>query len=232
MSIERPETSKPVADGESERPELRGSPAALLFPIALTVALVTAAFLWWGQDAALEIVLVSVAAVTVAGKFIVARGLASGGFFDSPWKLVPVIVYFDCLVALIAVFNVGILYRIPKVGARLAELRRTGARILDRNPWMRKMTFLGIIAFVMFPLSGTGAIGGAFFGQLLGMSRLRTFIGIAIGSILGGVAMAALAEAMGESFARLQENPILLIGGALVIAALVWWLLRRSRAAT
>ncbi|MCA9323019.1 MAG: small multi-drug export protein [Planctomycetes bacterium] len=209
-------------------PEPRGSLVALLLPLVVSILLLTLIFFFLGGDVALEVGAVSLATVTVAGKFIVLRGLADSGFFDSPYKLVPLIVYLDIFVATIAVYNMGLLYRIPRFGDKLRALQRAGVQILSRNPWMRKVTFFGIVAFVMFPLSGTGAIGGAFFGRLLGLSRLRTMVGIAIGAVCGGFAMAALASGFGEALNNIQGNPVFVVGGVLVVGGIGYWLWRRA----
>jgi len=82
---------------------------------------------------------------------------------------------------------------------------------------------------VMFPLSGTGAIGAAFFGRLLGLSRRRIMIGIAIGSVLGGSGMAFLAGVSGDALKNLQGNPVLLGGGAVAVGGIVYWLMRRAK---
>ena len=57
---------------------------------------------------------------------------------------------------------------------------------------MRKVTFAGTVAFVMFPLSGTGAIGGALFSQILGMSKVRALLAILCGAVIGSFGLALL----------------------------------------
>ena len=209
-----------------------GSRVALILPVVFSVAILTLFFFFAGDVVALEILTTALLTVTVAGKFIVVRGLAEGGFFDSPYKLVPLIIYLDVMVATVAVYNMGFLYRIPRFGAKLEAVQQAGVQILARNPWMRKVTFFGIIAFVMFPLSGTGAIGGAFFGRLLGMARPRVMLGIGIGAICGGMAMAWIADVSGEGLQKLQGNPVFMVGGILALAAVVYWLIRRARSLT
>ncbi len=222
----RPPSGEPALNEGREPP---GSLMALLVPLAASILILTLFFFFLGGDVALEIFTTALVTATIAGKFIVVRGLAQQGFFDSPFKLVPLIVYLDLAVALVAVYNMGFLYRLPRLGAKLESLQTAGCRILARNPWMRKVTFLGIVGFVMFPLSGTGAIGGAFFGRLLGLSRRRTMVGIAIGSVLGGGGMALLAGISGDALKNLEGNPVLLGGGAIAVGGILYWLMRRAK---
>lgn len=200
--------------------------SGLVLPVSSAILIVTLLLFFRGGEAAVEFLTTALATATVAGKFIVIRGIHDEGFFDSPYKLAVLVVYLDLIVALIAVYNIGIFYRIPKFGAKIRDMQRNGKRILARNPWMGKVTFFGIVAFVMFPLAGTGAIGGSIFGRLLGVSRSVTMTAIAIGSVLGAFLMALLADLFGATLERFRDNPVSLVGGLLAIGVAVWWLLR------
>lgn len=223
------EVQKPAPTSEAPTAE-RGHPAAVILPLALSVSIITLFFFFSGPDAAVELILSALATATVLGKFAVLRGLNSSGLLDSPYKMAVLIVYLDVLIATVAIYNIRLLYRIPRFGAKIAALQKSGQRILERNPWMRKATFLGIIAFVMFPLSGTGAIGGALFGRLLGMSRLRTMVGISLGAVFGAFLMAFLAVIFGDQMKSLSESGFLVWGGLAFVGLVVYWLWRRARA--
>lgn len=206
------------------------SRVALILPFAVSVGAMILILVFAGADAAVEVLTTAIATATVLGKFVVLRGLHPEGFLDHPYKLALLVVYMDLMVAFIAVFNTGLLFKIPRLGRRIQGIQANGAAILQRNPWMSRVTFIGVVAFVMFPLSGTGAIGGALFGRLLGQSPARTLLAIAVGGALGGFGMAALAEVFGDQMAKLQGNPVLLIAGIGAVAAAGYWLLRRSGA--
>jgi hypothetical protein len=79
----------------------------------------------------------------------------------------------------------------------------------------------------MFPLAATGSVGGSIFGRLLGMSRLGTFTGIAIGNVLGCALMYFGSEVITRHLDR--DNPMLLIGGVAVVAAIIFILNHRYR---
>lgn len=225
-------TSSTPDDTNPDEAVENGSYAAVVLPIAALILILTFFFVFIGTDEAVELAGIALASATFAGKFIVLRGLHDDGFFTSPYHLVPLICFLDMFTACMAVYNMPFLYRIPKLGTRIHAMKEAGVVTLERNPWMRKVTFLAVVAFVTFPLAGTGAIGGSLIGRLLGLSRARTLLGIFIGAIVGGLAMAALADAFGESITRFKDNPVSLIGGILAVGGICYWLWRRSSPST
>lgn len=112
-------------------------------------------------------------------------------------------------------------------GGKLKALVEDGQFILHSHPWMKRATFLGLVAFVMFPLAATGSVGGSIFGRLLGMSRLGTFTAIMIGNSLGCALMYFGSELITRHLDR--DNPMLLIGGIAVVAAIIFLLNQRYR---
>lgn len=226
-------STKPTPETETSRaPVERGSYAAVVLPIAAMILVETFFFVFVGADDAIELAGIALASATFAGKFIVLRGLHADGLFTSPYHLVPLIVFLDMFTATMAVYNMPFLYRIPKLGKRIHAMKGTGERTLKRNPWMRKVTFLAVVAFVTFPLAGTGAIGGSLIGRLLGLSRARTLLGIFVGANVGGLVMAGLADVFGDSLRNFKDNPVSLIGGILVVGGAGYWLYRRAKADT
>ncbi|MEE9390936.1 MAG: small multi-drug export protein [Planctomycetota bacterium] len=224
--------NEPRPDEQLRNESKEMSYSGLSLPVVISVLLLSLVFFFFGGDATLELFTTALATATVAGKFIVLRGLHQEGFLDSPFKLAILVVYMDLLVGFIAVYNIGVLYKIPRFGKKIETMQENGKGILGRNPWMRKVTFFGIIAFVTFPLSGTGAIGGSLFGRLLGLSKRITMLGIALGAIIGAFAMASLAHLFGEKMKMIQGNPVFLFGGITMLGLVVWWLIRNNRRAT
>ena len=204
-------------------------PATLLLPVIVSIALVLLIFVTRGPNPAVEIFIKGVAAIGL-GKFAVLI-LPGSGWLDTAWGAALLVVYLDVMVALPCVFNVHHLRRLPRIGKKFAEFTHFGELVLARNPWMAKATFLGVIAFVMFPLSGTGAIGGAIFGRTLGLTRLRTMIGILVGSVLGSFGMALIADRLvswlGPDF---YQSPWFKIAGVVAILLVVAWISKRYKA--
>ncbi len=200
-------------------------------PVVLTLALVGLLLAYTGWEFTSKLITSAVIAVFVLGRFIILSG-ANGTFQDTDGAvasehLVALVCYFDIMTALVLAFHIGFLFRLPYVGQRIAALVTDGHFILDAQPWMRRATFFGLIAFVGFPLAATGSIGGSIFGRLLGMSRFATFIGIVIGTVVGNMTMFLFSDWLGNYVDK--ENFYLKYGGLLIIVALVVILERRYR---
>ena len=82
----------------------------------------------------------------------------------------------------------------------------------------------------MFPLASTGSIGGSIFGRLLGMGRVRTFVAVVIGSLLGCAVMYFGASLIDRYLDR--SNPIVQYGGLAVVVAAILLLMSRFRKLT
>lgn len=139
------------------------------------------------------------------------------------------VTYQDVMVGLFCAFHIGFIYRLPWVGRKIAALSADSEFILAQQPWMKNLTFLGLIAFIAFPLGATGSVGGAFFGRLLGLSRWSIFWGSAIGAVIGNLAMLLLHQTIIRLFPKLQDDPTLRWGGILFIILIIVILERRYR---
>jgi len=161
------------------------------------------------------------------GKLAILTGTDNSLF--STGFLAGMVVVMDLLTASVCICHLGWRYRIPRLGPILGELQQDGRIILEQNPWMRRATMLAIVVFVTFPLAATGAVGGVLFGRLLGLGRLRTMIGIGLGSLLGSGIMMLASEGIGELF---KETPrwIRIAGGLFLVGGLVLILNSRYRA--
>lgn len=157
----------------------------------------------------------------LAGKFIVLGGAVPGNLF-SPWQLAVLITYMDTLTGVLLVYNVDFFFRIPWLGPRLRRIRLQARRVLQANLWLRRSSFIGVILFVMFPLTGTGAVGASFLGKFMGLYRFSLLGAIALGGALGSFSLAALAVLLGrERAASLLDHPLLLAGLAAVMLGLL-----------
>jgi uncharacterized membrane protein len=139
------------------------------------------------------------------------------------------VTYQDVMVALFFTFHVGFMYRLPWVGPKIAELSVDSEFILAHQPWMKRLTFLGLLTFIAFPLAATGSVGGAVFGRLLGLSRWAIFWGSSIGAIIGNAAMLFLNKSVERMFPGLQDNPVMKWGGLPIILLIILLLERRYR---
>ena len=161
------------------------------------------------------------------GRFTI---IASGSLSLEATDLFWMVTYQDVMVALFFAFHVGYMYRLPWVGPKIAELSVDSEFILAHQPWMKRLTFLGLLAFIAFPLAATGSVGGAIFGRLLGLSRWAIFWGSTIGAIIGNAGMLFLNKSIAQMFPQMQDDPIMKWGGIPVVLLIVLILERRYRA--
>lgn len=146
----------------------------------------------------------------------------------SPEEMFWWVSFQDVIVALFLSVHIGFMFRLPWIGHKIAELTVDGELILSHHPWMKRFTFLGLLAFIAFPLAATGSAGGAVFGRLLGLNRAAIFWGSAIGGVLGNAAMYFLSAGMNEYLP--QDSPIVKWGGVLIIILIIFFLERRYAA--
>ena len=164
----------------------------------------------------------------IAGRFIIPMQDFSAVGPLTPEHLFWLVTYQDVMVALCMAFHVGFLFKLPKIGPKFLELMADGEMILSLNPWMRNLTFAGLVAFIAFPLAATGSVGGAIFGRLLGLSRSATFWGSVIGAVIGNGAMLYSSRLVLRYLPA--DSWTVRLGGPLIIVALIVLLERRYAA--
>jgi hypothetical protein len=205
--------------------------ATLYGPIVITLGILVALIITAGWSFTQKIITYTALALFILGRFIILSG-DDGAVHEtdgmlSASQLFAIVTYLDLMTALVLAFHIGFLFKVPYVGPRIAALVTDGHFILDAQPWMRSATFVGLIAFVGFPLAATGSIGGSIFGRLLGMTRVATFFGIMIGTFLGNGSMYFFSDLMSQYVDK--DNPYLKYGGFALVATIVIILERRYR---
>ncbi len=211
----------------------------LVGPFAATAAMLLVVLLAHGGEYARRLAATAAVTFLFFGRFVILGGTEGGGAdpefrevhaFLSRGELFAMVLWMDLATAVLLVFHAGFLFRMPLLGPRLAAVVEDGQFILSRQPWMRRATFAGLVAFVMFPLAATGSVGGAIFGRLLGLSRGAAILAIAIGSLLGCGLMYLGAGVVNRHLDR--DNPWLTISGVAVVAGIIVllnWRYRRMK---
>lgn len=168
--------------------------------------------------------------LTVPGKYVVFAGLTPGAPLG-PWGLCVVGLFADVWLAFGLAALLAPLGKLRRIGPWLRRAHERAAEALASYPRLRRTAFWGVTLFVFLPLPGTGAIGGTFAGQLLGLTRIKTVLAIALGSALTLAAFAGLAQFVGAKAQQILENPWVAIGSAFVLVAFVWVAYRRAKVA-
>lgn len=208
--------------------------STLVGPFVLSIAILVFLGLVYGFGYPQKILYHVFMTFFIFGRFIILTGMEAAGDLGAaaegaksvlykvtmkPAELFGLVTYMDFMVALFVTFHMGIVFRLPYVGEKIAALVWDGKFIMDSQPWIKRMAFLGLVLFVMFPTSTTGSIGGSIFGRLLGMGRLFTLGGVLLGSLLGNALMYAFAKQINEILPA--DSMWIKIAGVVILIGLV-----------
>jgi|LakMenEpi03Aug12_release.lakeMendotaPanAssembly.Ray.scaffolds.fasta_scaffold01737_26 uncharacterized membrane protein len=140
------------------------------------------------------------------GKYVIFSGISSSSPMG-PVGLALLCIAVDAIVASILCLFLGPLGRLPKLGPALRRAHDGAQAMLMEYKKLSRMAFIGVVLFVFLPLPGTGAVGGVFAGQIVGLSRPRTVLAVAAGTGLQAVLFATLALTLGAKSEELFHNP-------------------------
>jgi uncharacterized membrane protein len=204
----------------------------VLGSVAAAVLLALALGLAYARQQTLELLGLIPVSVLVAGKFLPLWGISGKSQF-SPYELGILIGLMDTVTVLIMVYTLELIHRMGRLSAALTKIQTNAALVLTAYPRIRRTAVIGVVLFVMFPIAGTGAVGGVFLGLLLGLHRFVLMAAISAGGFLGGISMAIAAIYFGEAVQKLralQSDPAIqwaiLVGIGLLVLALILWMNR------
>lgn len=207
---------------------------ALVGPLLLTAAILGLVYAFQGPEVAFSYIGAAATAFFALGRFIILIGQAEPNadaeFFVrhlDARNLFAMLTYLDTMVAAFVAFHMGIVFRIPWVGPRIKDIVSDGQFILQKQPWIRRTAFVGLVCFVIFPTSTTGSVGGSIFGRLLGMKRWRVVLAILSGSILGNGLMLLFSVQISKYVSG--DSWALRIGGVLAMIIALFLFERKFR---
>lgn len=156
------------------------------------------------------------------GKLVIFLGLHESVL--SIWVLAAMTFLVDMCCAFALASCLASLERAPFLGRWLQRARNRALEVLDEYPGLRRMAFFGVIAFVLIPLAGTGAITGSFVARILGLTRLFGVLAIAIASAWSALAFALMAHFLGQRAEDLVKSPVLAAISVGLLILLAWLL--------
>jgi uncharacterized membrane protein len=169
------------------------------------------------------------------GKFLPLWSI-SGQSTLGPYELGVGIWALDTLTVIVFVYSFEAFYRISFARRFLDRTNRNMKLLLRVYPRLKRLSLIGVFLFVLFPVSGTGALAGSFIGLLLGAHRLNLIMAVSLGGCFGGLVMAFLASNFAGVLSRLQEaqsdstvHYIILAVVVGIVAAIIIWLGRAFR---
>jgi len=108
-----------------------------------------------------------------------------------PWWLAAfALAFLDFVGGLFMAWNFPLVLRIPYIGPWVSRFVAAGRTFLDRRPWLERLYFVGLIAFVALPFDGSGSIVASIVGRMLGMAKTEVLSCITIGGIIGSFGIA------------------------------------------
>ena len=190
--------------------------------IAITVLYLVETYVAAGPTGMAEIASYASISLFFIGKFVIFAGLKQGAL--PVWSLALLVFLMDMAFAFALASGIRGLERTQWIGDWLRRARGRAIEVLATYPGLKRMAFFGVVAFVLLPVAGTGAITGSFVARVLGLSRLSGIGAIAVASAWTTLSFAFLATFIGERAEVLLHNP-LLVGVSIVCFLAVGWIL-------
>jgi hypothetical protein len=147
----------------------------------------------------------------------------------TPWEVAVLATTTDVALALSLAIGLGWLGGISFIERTLKRMHDRAQDVLDGFPRLKRMAFWGVVLFVFLPLPASGAIGGTFVGQFLGLTRTAGVVAVTVGGILVSIAFATLAEVMGKRAQELIDNKWVTGISLAAFAVFAWWAWKRIR---
>jgi len=196
----------------------------------LACLLCSVAFLGWvaserGMTALSELLAQAGISLVLVGKFIIFAGLREGE--PAPWVLAVTTVLMDLCFAFLLGGSLSALERSQLLGSWLRRSRGKAREVLTRYPGLERMAFFGVVAFVLLPVTGTGAITGSFVARLLGLSRISAVAAIALASVWTAFWFTLLAYLLGANAETLVQSPFVAVSMLSVLVLIGWLLYQR-----
>ncbi len=160
-----------------------------------------------------------------AGKeSVIPLGIAIG----FPWWLMAwSIALMDVLSGIFMALNCDLALKIPMLGKWIQHFMERGGDFVNRRPWLERFYFSGVALFVMFPLQGSGGIGGTLVGRMIGLSAGRTLVAISLGAIAGCTLIAVGAQLIKELIFMNLLAGITVMIAVLAVLAVAYLLYKR-----
>ncbi len=147
-----------------------------------------------------------------AGKeSMIPLGIALG----IPWYFVALsIALVDVASSMFLVWNFDLALKIPLLGSWINRFVEGGGKIISRHRWLEGLYFFGLVGFIMFPLQGSGGVGGSLLGRILGLKKLEVLAAVTLGAFIG-----CFAIAIGVEYVLIILEKSLLLGLMVILVA-------------
>jgi uncharacterized membrane protein len=111
--------------------------------------------------------------------------------FGYPWWLTAAsFAWVDIAGCLLVALNADLLFALPYIGPSLSRTAGTARAFFERHPALRRLSYPGLVLFTVLPFAGSGGIGGALAGRVLGLGRGAVVVCVSAGSVIGSALIA------------------------------------------
>lgn len=152
--------------------------------------------------------------------------IPAGLLLGEPWWLIASsTLVMDLCCSLFVALNLDLVLRIPLLGPFVGRFMEGGQVFVKARPWLERLSFVGLIIFVIVPFQGSGGVNATILGRILGMG-----IPGAVGCVLIGSAISSFGIALGAGtvLALFRQSPALGAGAlaavalAIVVMVQIW----------
>jgi uncharacterized membrane protein len=165
---------------------------------------------------------------SVPGKYLIFSTLIPKSPLTT-WEVVVLATATDIAIALTLAVGLGWAERLPGIARTLKRIHDRAQEVLTKFPRLQRMAFWGVVLFVFLPLPASGAIGGTFVGQFLGLTRSMGVVAVTLGGVLVSLVFATLAIEIGKQAQEIIANKWVTAASVVVFAVFAWWAWKRIR---
>jgi uncharacterized membrane protein len=113
-----------------------------------------------------------------------------------PWWITAAsFAWVDIAGCLLVALNADLLMALPYIGPSLSRAAGTAGAFFERHPALRRLSYPGLVLFTILPFAGSGGVGGALVGRMIGLGRRAVVVCVSAGCVIGSALLAFGASA-------------------------------------
>ena len=199
-------------------------------PLAAAIIVVTLYFIFLPSKKAIPLVLTALAYFfLIPGFDKVTIVLSANSFGLSPYGMAMNVFLLDMIVGTFLCFNFDYVTKLPVIGKLILSFESRGKLMLKRHPKIRRMTYAGVVLFLLLPIPGSGAYSAAIIGRLIGIHPGKLMLSIIPGSLFGCLLVGYLADLITRYVPRWLEIAIPVTIFSLLILAVMYNYLKQRK---
>jgi uncharacterized membrane protein len=144
-----------------------------------------------------------------------------------PWIICCGVILMDILSCVFISLNFDLLEKIPFVSDLIHKFMDNTDKIRKRNPWVERLSYLGLLIFMYIPLQGSGASTTTILGKLFGVKMWITFSIVMIGSILSTLSIEVGMQFLADLWGTNNWHAVLAVIIFIIVVIVVYWKLKR-----